>query len=179
MCNYNQLSKSTVQALPVPLTNLRQYLGPPAHGKLLQAIMSGRARPRHDLYDGKPLPSGSLACGHYMSPANFQRALARMNGEPHRCQWCGSPLPLGLVRQHQQPHNHREQIVHHFHPECWKARLVAVAAIFGHVRPEQFISRQASRSKILTLRKTVTWTVRQVFTASAHARNRSQRRWCG
>jgi hypothetical protein len=29
------------------------------------------------------------------------------------------------------------------------------------------------------LRKTVTWTVRQVFTASAHARNRSQRRWCG
>lgn len=179
MCDYNQLSKATVQALPVPLPNLRQYLGPPAHSNLLQAITSGRARRGHDLSDGHPLPPGSLERGHYMSPANFQRALGRMNAQPQRCHWCGASLPLGLVRQHQQPHNHREQIVHHFHPECWKARLVAVAAIFGHVQPEQFLSRQASHSKLLTLRKTVTWTVRQVFTASARARTRSQRRWRG
>jgi hypothetical protein len=179
MCDYNHLSKSTVQTLPVPLTNLRHYLGPSAHRKLLQAVASGRARAGRDLYDGKPLPLGSLGRGHYMSPVNFQRALGHMSAEPHRCQWCGSALPPGLVRQHQQPHNHREEIWHHFHESCWRARLVAVAAIFGHVRPEQLVPRQASHSQVLTLRKTVTWAVQRVLTANARSRSRNRRGWRG
>ncbi|MGA2863607.1 MAG: hypothetical protein ABSF95_03870 [Verrucomicrobiota bacterium] len=179
MCDYNTLSKATVQALPAPLTNLRQYLGPPAHRKLLQAITSGHARPGHDLYDGSPLPPGSLVRGHYMSPANFQRAVARMSTEPQRCQWCGGTLPPDLVRQHQEPHNEREEIVHHFHSDCWRARLVAVAAIFGHVRPEQLLARHVSHLRMLTLRKTVTWTVQRVFTANMRSRSRNHRRWRG
>jgi hypothetical protein len=175
MCDYNQLSKATVQALPVALTNLRHYLGPPAHRKLLQAITSGRARPGHDLSDGSPLPPGSLGHGHYMSPANFQRMLGRMDAEPHRCQWCGGTLPPGLARQHQQQHNHREDLAHHFHPDCWKARLIAVAAIFGHVRPDQLLTRGVSHSRILTLRKTVTWTVRKMFTANSRSGSRNHR----
>jgi len=176
MCDFNELSKRTLQSLPVPLTDLRHYLGPPAHRKLLHAVTSGRARAGHDLYDGGPLPPGSLGRGHYMSPANFQRALARMNAET-RCQWCGGALPLDLVRQHQQPHNHNEELAHHFHPRCWKARLVAVAAIFGHVRPEQLVAGQVSHSRMLTLRKTVTWTVHKVFTVNAPSRSRGRRRW--
>lgn len=176
MCDFNTLSKSTVQNLPVPLTNLRHYLGPPAHGKLLHAITSGRARPGHDLSDGSPLPSGSLGHGYYMSPVHFQRVLARMNAEPHRCQWCGGTLSPGLVRQHQQQHNHREEISHHFHPDCWKARLVAVAVIFGHVRPEQIVSRGLVQSGKLTLRKTVTWTVQKVFTVNLLSKARRHRR---
>lgn len=178
MSNYNSLSKTTVQALPVPLMHLQRYVGPPAHGKLLQVITSGRVRLGHDLADGSRLPPGSLGHGHYMSPANFQRALDRMNAQPHRCQWCGGALPPNLVRQHQQPHNHREHIEHHFHPDGWKARLVAVAAIFGHVRPEQLLPPHVSRPRVLTLRKTVTWTVQKVFTAKLRSRNCSHRGWC-
>jgi hypothetical protein len=144
---------------------------------LLQAITSSRARPGHDLYDGNPLPAGSLERGHYMSPANFQRALVRMNAEPQCCQWCGGTLPSCLVRQHQRPHNCREDIKHHFHPDCWKARLVAVAAIFGHIRPEQLLPQHISRARIVTLRKTVTWTVQRALTANVRSRSRGHRGW--
>ena len=173
MCDYNQLSRTTVQTLPVPLVNLRHYLGPPAHRKLVQAVTSNRARAGRDLHDGRPLPAGSLIRGHYMSPANFQRSLARMDAEPHRCQWCGGTLPPSLVRKHQQPHNHREEIGHHFHPECWKARLVAVAVIFGHVRLDQLLSRRVAQPEKLTLRKTVTWTMQKTATPSACSQTRN------
>jgi hypothetical protein len=179
MCDYNSLSKATVQALPVPVTNLRHYLGPPAYEKFLQIVKNGRAHPGHDLCDGSPLPRGSLGRGHYMSPANFQHTLARMNAEPYRCQWCGGTLSPSLVRQHHQQHNHREEIVHHFHPECWKARLVAIAVIFGHVRPEELFTRNFSIKRRFTLRETVIWTERRVFTVNIHAQPRMHRTWQG
>lgn len=177
MCDYRIESKRALNALPIPLTKLRGYLGPVAHNKLLQVIRDGRAQPGHDLSSGKALPPANLARAYYMSDENFQRMLARMDAEPQRCQWCGGTLPPSLVRQHQQQHNHREEITHHFHPDCWKARLVAVAAIFGHVRPEQLLPRHISHSRIVTLRETVMWTVQKVFTAKLRSRNRSHRRW--
>ena len=140
MCDYNKLSQTTVQTLPTPLPKVRGLLGPIAHNKLLQVVKIGRARSGHDLCDGELLPNGSLVRGHYMSDGNFHRMLARMNVQPNRCQWCGGPLPASLVRQHQQPHDHREHIQHHFHTECWQARLLAVAVIFGHVRPKQLLA---------------------------------------
>lgn len=112
-----------------------------------------------------------------MSPANFQRMLDRMNAEPHRCQWCGGTLPPSFVRQHQDPHNHREEIVHHFHPGCWKARLVAVAVIFGHMRPQDLLPRNVKHEGVLTLRKTVTWTVHGVFRTKLRSQNHRPRRW--
>jgi hypothetical protein len=114
-----------------------------------------------------------------MSDGSFQHMLARMDAEPQRCQWCGGTLPPSLLQQHRQAHNHSEEIRHHFHDRCWQARMLAVAAIFGHVRPEQLLARQASHSRMLTLRKTVTWTVQRVFTVNARSRSRSQRRWRG
>jgi hypothetical protein len=91
MCDYRIESKKTLAGLPMPIGKVRRYLGPIAHNKLLQVVRSGQARPGHDLYDGKLLPVNSLARGHYMSPQNFQRALARMNAQPHRL--------LALVRR--------------------------------------------------------------------------------
>ncbi len=177
MCDYNQLSRTTVQTLPVPLTNIRGYLGPVAHRKLLQVVAAGRARPGRDLLDGRPLASTSLAQGHYLSPQNFQRTLARMGEQPHRCQWCGGALPPNLVRQHQQPHDHREHIQHHFHSDCWKARLLAVAAIFGHLRPEQLLKHTGPLRGRFALRETVTLTVRKVFTINRRSRTGAQRKW--
>jgi len=172
MCDYNLLSQTTVQALPVPLGIVRGYLGPIAHNKLLQVVRSGQSRPGHDLFDGKLLPDGCLAKGHYMSPQNFQRVLTRMNAQPHRCQWCGGSLPASLIRQHQQPHDHREHILHHFHAECWKARLLAVAAIFGHIRPEQLLARGSSQRRQGGLRETITVTVKKVFKPNRWPPNR-------
>lgn len=177
MCNYNHLSQATVQTLPVPVGKVRGYLGSIAHNKLLQVVNGGRARPGHDLYDGKLLPNGSLARGHYMSDGNFHSALARMNAQPHRCQWCGGALPASLVSQHHQPHDHREQIQHHFHPECWRARLLAVAAIFGHVRPEQLLAGGMSRRRQGGIRETIIVTVKKVFTLNRRPRNAKWRKW--
>ena len=174
MCGYNQASRAAVRSLPGPLTQADRYLGQPAHHKLLQAVASGRARPGHDLYDGRSLPNGSLQRGHYMSPLNFQRSLTRMNAQPGRCQWCGGPLPAGLIREHQKPHDHREHIQHHFHPECWRARLLAVAAIFGHVSPEQLLAHGAQRRRS-RLRETITVTIKKVFTWNG--RPRIQKCW--
>ncbi|MBE0541000.1 MAG: hypothetical protein IH623_06420 [Verrucomicrobia bacterium] len=176
MCDYNRLSQTTVQYLPVPLPKVRGYLGPVAHGALLQVVRSGRARPGHDLHDGKPLPNGSLLSGHYMSDGNFQRALARMNAQPRRCQWCGQSLPTSLVRQHQQPHDHREDIAHHFHDHCWRARLLAVAAIFGHIRSDQLLAHGVRR-RSSGVREKVIVTVKRVLTLNRRPRNSKWRKW--
>ena len=175
MCDYRIESKKALSGLPLP--KVRGYLGPVAHNALLHVVKSGRARSGHDLHDGKILPGGSLARGHYMSDGNFHRLLARMNAQPHRCQWCGGVLPASLVRQHQQPHDHREHIQHHFHPECWRARLLAVAAIFGHVRPEQLLVRGMSQKRHGGLRETITVTVKKVFTLNRRPQNAKWRKW--
>lgn len=177
MCDYRIESYRALIALPVPLTKVRGYLGPVAHNRLMRVIRDGGAQPGRDLSDGKPLPPANLARAYYMSDGNFQLMLARMCAEPQRCQWCGGTLPPSLVRQHYQAHNHREEIRHHFHEPCWRARLLAVAVIFGHVQPEQLLARQVSRSRMLALRKTVTWTVQKVFTVITRSRSHSQRRW--
>jgi hypothetical protein len=178
MCDYNQLSKTTVQNLPVPLTNLRGHLGPVAHSKLLKDVTTGRASHGRDLLDGKPLSPTSLAQGHYLSAQNFQRTLACMNAEPHRCQWCGGSLSSNLIRQHQQPHDHREHIQHHFHPDCWKARLIAIAAIFGHIRPNQLLKKQGAQfTRRPALRETVILIVKKVFTVNPRSRSGSRRKW--
>jgi len=177
MCDYNHESKKTLASLPVPLARLPGHLGKPAYRPLLKAVASGRVRLGRDLWDGRPLPAGSLECGHFMSPANFEHALARMAAKPHRCQWCGQRLPPGLTREHQLPHNHREEQRHHFHPRCWQARLLAVAAIFGHVRPQQLLTRHAAFKRWFTVRETLTWTVRKVFTVNTHSQARRHRWW--
>lgn len=175
MCDYRIESKKALAGLP--LSKMCGYLGPIAHGALLQVVRTGRARPGHDLCDGRPLPNSSLAHGHYMSDGNFHRALAKMNAQPHRCQWCGGLLPASLVSQHQQPHDHREQIQHHFHPKCWRARLLAVAAIFGHVRPEQLVAHGTSHRRQGGLREMVTVTIKKVFTVNRQPRNGKWRKW--
>ena len=177
MCDYRIESKKTLAVLPVPIGKVRGYLGPIAHDKLLQVVRSGQAGPGHDLYDGKLLPNGGLARGHYMSPQNFQRTLARMNAQPHRCQWCGGSLPDNLVGQHQKPHDHREHIEHHFHPQCWQARLLAIAAIFGHVRPQQLLAHGTTQRRRGGLRETITVTVKKVFTLNRRPQNGKWRKW--
>jgi hypothetical protein len=82
-----------------------------------------------------------------------------------------------LVRQHHQPHDHREHIQHHFHPECWRARLLAVAAIFGHVRPEQLLAQRELSKQRGGLRETITVTIKKVFTLNRQPRNGKLRKW--
>lgn len=178
MCDYNQASRAAVRSLPGPLVQAYRYLGRPAHHKLLQTLANGRVRPGHDLYDGKPLPPSSLSLGHYMSPQNFERNLARMAAHPYRCDWCGAPLPTNLVRQHQQPHNHREDLAHHHHPQCWKARLVATAVVFGHVEPCDLLSHKAPRRpKQVAMRQKVILSVKRILTFNAHHRRNGHRTW--
>lgn len=162
MCDYNLESKKALQALPVPLSRVAGHFGPAAHRALMRAVRDGRARPNHDLLDGRPLPDGSLQRGHYMSPANFERFLKRLARTADRCHWCGGRLPSHLAAQHRQPHNHRESIQHHFHPRCWEARLLAVAIIFGHLRPDSLDDirrprrRAAERGLRLVIRRSTT-----------------------
>jgi len=139
MCDYRQKSKKALEALPVPISRVEQFLGRRAYRELLRAARQGRAVPAHDLRDGALLPAGSLARGHYMSPGNFSCALRRMAHQPAICQWCGQRLPRACARHHQSPHDHREEIRHHFHARCWTARLLAIPVIFGHVRPTAFL----------------------------------------
>ncbi len=177
MCDYRIESKKALAGLPVPIERARGYLGAAAHNQLLRVVRSGRARSGRDLHDGKLLPGDGLARGHYMAAENFQHALAQMKAQPHRCQWCGEPLPARLVRQHQQPHDHRESIEHHFHAGCWRARLLAIAAIFGHVRPEQLLAGGTSQRRQGGLRERITVTVKRVFTLNRRSRNGRWRKW--
>ena len=178
MCDYNQSSRAAVQSLPGPLAQAHRYLGRAAHHKLIQVVASGRARPGHDLYDGRPLPNGSLSRGHYMAPQNFERDLARMAAHPCRCGWCGAPLPASLVRQHEQPHNHSENLAHHHHPQCWKARLVAIAVVLGHVEPRDLLPRKApQRPRHITMRQTVILSVKRVLTLRSRLRRNNHRPW--
>lgn len=135
MCDYNTESKKALVTLRVPPSQAVSVMTSRVRRPLVQLLRDGRARNGHDLHDGKPLPPRELCRGHYMSPANFERALDGMNRAPHRCQWCFAHLPTELTRRHALPHNHREEIAHHFHPECWTARLLAIAVIFGHIAP--------------------------------------------
>jgi len=148
MCNYNQESKKAVRALPVPVSEVRRVVGSRAQRALVHAVRNSRAFPGHDLFDGTALPPGSLARGHYMSPQNFQRALDRMDRQPYRCQWCGGRLPLALVSRHLRPHNHRDEIVHHFHRQCWTARLLALAVIFGHLPAKAILVGERRRRRL-------------------------------
>lgn len=178
MCNYNEVSKAAVQSLGWPLAQAGRHLGRPAYNHLIQAISSGRARQGRDLYDGRPLPQGSLFRGHYMSPQNFERDLAAMAARPGRCHWCHAPLPASLAQQHHQPHNHREDLWHHFHPVCWKARLLAVAAVFGHVDPCRLLSqRPRQRLKRITMRQTVVLSVKRVLTLTSRAHRNNHTLW--
>lgn len=138
MCDYRIESQKTIGSLPVPFHQLRWHLGHEAHDELLRALKDGRARPGRDLRDGRALPPEALRQGHYYTAENFQKVLGQLAAKPTRCGWCGNKLPGHLVQEHLKPHNHREELRHHFHERCWQARLLALAAIFGHVAPEKF-----------------------------------------
>lgn len=140
MCDYNIESANALRQLKVKPRFASQVLDHRAHRVLIQSIAKGRVRPGYDLRTGHKLPDGELARGHYMAPASFNQALQKMNVSPDSCQWCGGALPQALVSQHLVPHDHREHIQHHFHPDCWKARLLAVAVVFGHVPGHVFLS---------------------------------------
>lgn len=177
MCDYNQESRKALATVPLPLSNLTHHLMRPGHRTLMRTLASGRARRGCDLYDGAALPAGSLERGHFMSPMNFDRLLARMARQPHRCHWCGRILPASLIRQHQRPHNHREDQQHHFHPSCWKARLLAIAVVFGHVRPEQLLGRRRGWTPRVRLRETIIVTLKKVLRVKVAAPRRRRRRW--
>jgi hypothetical protein len=139
MCDYNIESANALRQLKVQPRLASQVIEKRAHRVLIQSIAKGRVRPGHDLRTGHKLPDGELARGHYMAPTSFDQALQKMNASPDRCQWCGGTLPKALVSQHCVPHDHREHIQHHFHSDCWKARLLAVAVVFGHVPGRAFL----------------------------------------
>ena len=160
MCDYREESRKALASMPKPLHQSCRSLGTQAHAALDRRIRRGQVKVGHDLHDGRPLPGHNIARGHYMSTRNFEQALGRMDRDCHRCQWCGGKLPKNLVAQHLQPHNHREHIIHHFHPQCWQARLLAVAVIFGHVPPQAMLRsrghrrprhRKTGRSRILAI----------------------------
>ncbi|RJP34729.1 MAG: hypothetical protein C4527_01705 [Candidatus Omnitrophota bacterium] len=167
MCNYNHESRKAVTDFPAPLRQARTVVGSSAHRELIKAVRKGRAHHGHDLFDGQPLPQQSLAQGHYMMPRNFERSLDLMQRNPHRCQWCGGKLPRHLSQQHLQPHNHREHIDHHFHPNCWQARLLAIAVIFGHARPDDIAGTirpyRPRRKKWKIVPRSMEYVVEKVF----------------
>ena len=92
MCDYNQKSKKALQTLPLPVNRVAGHLGQAANGALVRAVHDGHAKPNRDLLDGRPLPTGSLQRGHYMSPPNFERFLKQLARSPGRCHWCGGRL---------------------------------------------------------------------------------------
>lgn len=135
MCDYNALARKTASETKDPARELAPQAGGRAWAQLCRLGRRSLLRPGHDFTDGSRLDAAELHQGHYMQPVNFTRALAQMNRRPQHCSWCGGRLPDELVRQHALPHNHREEIHHHFHPVCWKTRLLAVAIVFGHLAP--------------------------------------------
>ena len=176
MCDYRAESKKAVDALPVPVSQARKVLGNRGHDVLIQAVRDGRAQPARDLYDGHALEPSNLARGYYMSPANFNRMLARMEVEPTRCQWCGGKLSQDLIAQHVRPHNPREAIDHHFHRRCWRARLIAVAVIFGHVDPANVLkgrgARRPRQEAVWSIRKPIDFVVSALVPRSARCHRR-------
>lgn len=142
MCDYRTESKKKLDSFQNSVDSIGKILDPRAYKALTRAIHEGRAMPGKDLYSGKSLPSTEMSIGHYMNPDSFQKELVKMDRNPYRCAWCGGALPQNLVSQHLQPHNHREYISHHHHPQCWDARLLAIAIVFGHISPERFFVRR-------------------------------------
>lgn len=183
MCNYNHESRKAVSQFTNSFQNVQQTLGNRAYNPLLQAIRNGRAKKGHDLHDGQPLPPNSLSQGHYFSQKNFQRNLKKMNRSPKYCQWCGSRLPNHLTQQHFRPHDHREHIQHHFHPDCWHARLLAIAIIFGHVNPNKIMPKNHNpkprRRKRNVIFETVEYVTTKIKTKRVYkpSRSRKRRRW--
>jgi hypothetical protein len=142
MCDYRLESRKALTSLNVPLHQVHRAVGRRALAPLRYALRDGRAKAGRDLRNGQRLAASSLAQGHYMSPQSFQRTLNEMGRRPSRCAWCKGQLPPQQVQLHLRPHNHREEIRHHFHADCWTARLLAIAVIFGHVQPEAFGTRR-------------------------------------
>ena len=133
MCDYRIESK---KALRRANGSARRALSRRALRPLERAVHDGRVRRGHDLHNGRPLPATSLAQGHYYTPKNFKAVLKRMDNRAGTCDWCGGRLPKHLVSAHRSPHDHREEIKHHHHADCWEARLLAVAVTFGHTTPQ-------------------------------------------
>lgn len=133
MCDYNSLSRKILSDLKRPIRDITSTTSSPAWRRLCDLSSTGRLRAGHDFTDGTKLDPASLRRGHYLHPGNFVRFLDTMAKRPHLCAWCGHRLPNALIRQHRTFHDHREHIQHHFHAECWIARLVAVAVVFGHL----------------------------------------------
>lgn len=146
MCDYNALSRRHAASMPASPGPLRYRLGRTAYRELTRRIADGRARRGRDLWDGSPLPTGSLAAGRYMSPRRFDHVVAATVGDPHRCLWCRRPLPAAQRALHARPHNPREELSHHLHPRCWEAWLAAVAVVLGHADPAAFVRLASNQS---------------------------------
>jgi hypothetical protein len=144
MCDYNALCKKTVTGFSGPLAQIIKDLNIQATKPLLQAIRQRRAWPGRDLIDGSMLPPEALGHGYYLQQTNFQRELTRMATRPDVCPWCGGRLPTRLLILHRAPHDHREEIRHHFHDDCWTARLIGLAVVFGHVSADAALKLECS-----------------------------------
>lgn len=140
MCNYNDESRKALIATGGTPRRVYRRLSSRARRPLLRLLEQGGVRQGRDLMDGRRLPEDGLRRGHYMAPPNYRRLLDRMDRDPEHCQWCGGRLPLRQVSRHLRPHNHREEIAHHFHQgDCWTARLLALAVLFGHAHPSDLV----------------------------------------
>ncbi|MBU4567287.1 MAG: hypothetical protein KKE29_21425 [Proteobacteria bacterium] len=144
MCHYPTESQKIINQLQ-PVSKMLKTIGPQAGGQLFRLIEHKRAFPGRDLADGRSLPDSCKAKGHYMTPYNYSSFLATSDRNPQRCQLCGRPLPGEVWRQHTAPHNHREHIFHHFHPQCWQAWMIAVAIIFNNLDYRKVLSAKPRR----------------------------------
>lgn len=148
MCDYRLKSKSVMDSLNPNPNNLCKVLGDQAYKPLVRKVSSKCAYPGHDLHTGKSLSRADLDKGYYMLPGSFNKELNWMNRYPNLCAWCGKPLPKRRSARHMKPHNHREEIDHHHHSRCWNARMLAVAVIFGHTRPDRLKRKRRSCFKL-------------------------------
>jgi hypothetical protein len=55
--------------------------------------------------------------------------------------------------------------------------LLAIAAIFGHVRPQQLLAHGTTQRRRGGLRETITVTVKKVFTLNRRPQNGKWRKW--
>lgn len=134
------LRKEAKKALSsISLQRARKILDGRAYQVLEQGIQRGSIRPGADLLDGRRLSVADLSQGHCYSPPNHKRVLHSWEHTPHLCGWCGQPLPDHLIGQHRRFHPHALDISHHFHDQCWMARLLALAIVFGFTEPQNLL----------------------------------------
>lgn len=141
MCDYRIESRQTLAALG-SISHLQPRLGNRAFLPLARKLRFGHVRFAHDLQDGSPLSQTSIAAGHYLTPANFNRLLARLAKNPSTCDWCHSALPSTAPALHLRGDY---DIRPFFHSQCWTARMLALCVIFGHLRPQQILTRKQNR----------------------------------